>query len=297
MKKEVDIYYSKGKATITLKKLVFYNILFFGPIGAAYVLSSFLAGFISRPLHITSSIATRIFMIFFTLIVFFFLVPYIRRKENILGVRYALIGFLIVGIVMNIPYMLQGEFVSLLGRFIYIAHYMLLTFIYCPEVLGIEADLRNWFRHYKQLFVIFVYVGIVLSYALGFAYIYYEISKVPGSYVVGQGLGNSYGTFLYYSIITFSTIGYGDITPVSPGARFVAGTEALFGMIINVVFIAILILYISNFQAMIKREELEIQQVRSELHKEEKEERKDMQKVIGKLKKKWRKTAKRKARK
>lgn len=91
------------------------------------------------------------------------------------------------------------------------------------------------------------------------------------SYSLDGELG--YGTFLYYSVITFTTIGYGDITPVSPGARLVAGFQAMLGMIINVVFIAILFMYISNFQLILKKEtKIEKEEARI-IRTEKKEER------------------------
>ena len=41
----------------------------------------------------------------------------------------------------------------------------------------------------------------------------------------------------YYSFVTLTTVGYGDITPVSPGARSLAVSEALTGQM----YVAILI--------------------------------------------------------
>lgn len=40
--------------------------------------------------------------------------------------------------------------------------------------------------------------------------------------------------FLYYSITTISTTGYGDIHPLSKAAKVVSGTEIVFGMTIVV---------------------------------------------------------------
>jgi len=43
---------------------------------------------------------------------------------------------------------------------------------------------------------------------------------------------------IYFSFVTLSTLGYGDITPVSPFARFLAYTEALFGQFYIAVLVA-----------------------------------------------------------
>jgi hypothetical protein len=46
---------------------------------------------------------------------------------------------------------------------------------------------------------------------------------------------------IYYSFVTLSTLGYGDITPVHPVARVLSTTEALFGQIFLTVLVARLV--------------------------------------------------------
>lgn len=38
-------------------------------------------------------------------------------------------------------------------------------------------------------------------------------------------------TMIYYSLVTFTTLGYGEITPTSTAARLMAGSEALIGLL------------------------------------------------------------------
>jgi hypothetical protein len=45
---------------------------------------------------------------------------------------------------------------------------------------------------------------------------------------------------LYFSIITFTTLGYGDIQPLGPWARFLAGTEALLGALLAALLVFVL---------------------------------------------------------
>jgi hypothetical protein len=47
--------------------------------------------------------------------------------------------------------------------------------------------------------------------------------------------------FVYYSFITLTTVGYGDITPVHPFARSLATLEALFGQLYPAILIARLV--------------------------------------------------------
>lgn len=46
---------------------------------------------------------------------------------------------------------------------------------------------------------------------------------------------------LYFSVITFTTLGYGDIQPIGPWARFLAGTEALLGALLAALLVFVLV--------------------------------------------------------
>jgi len=54
---------------------------------------------------------------------------------------------------------------------------------------------------------------------------------------------------LYYSYVTLSTLGYGDITPVTPIARTLSFLEALFGQF----YIAILVASFVGMHISIRR--------------------------------------------
>ncbi|UZJ42538.1 ion channel [Prosthecochloris sp. SCSIO W1101] len=66
---------------------------------------------------------------------------------------------------------------------------------------------------------------------------------VPGSYdVAGEQMSSvDMNVFMYYSIVTLTTLGYGDITPLSASARSLAAMEALVGQIYLTVIIARLV--------------------------------------------------------
>ena len=241
-----------GRANdITLGKLAFYNLLFIAPIAFFLFVSTFLAKIIAVPLQTTPQVVTIILMIPFTYAIFFFGVPYVNARENVRGVRHALIAFLILGIFTAIPSILvKGDYSILLTQLLFIASYIVVTFIICPEVLGIDVDLQHWFKRHRQLFILLIYASILISYILGFAQLYNTIYlDRETAFSFAQETAPTYGTFVYFSIVTFTSVGYGDITPVSPAARVAFGTEALLSAIINIVFIAILLVYISNSQA------------------------------------------------
>lgn len=265
-KKEVSKFAEGyGTGEITLGKLVFYNILFFVPLVLFIIFSRFIAGKVYATFQTTPNIVTQVMMFFFTMALFLVIIPFIRNRESVAGVRYSLIGFLIVSVFITIPsIILQKDFGILIIELPHIATYVLLTFIYCPEVLGMDIDISKWFKHYKQLLIIFIYASIVLGYVFGFGYMFSMIETTnPSAFNYAFEKEVNYPTFVYYSTVTFTTIGYGDITPVATAARLIVGIEALIGVIVNVIFIAILFVYISNFQSFLK-----------EMGKEEKEMKK-----------------------
>ena len=258
-----------GTGEITLGKLVFYNLLFFVPLILLILISRLIARNVYTLFQTTPNIVAQVIMMFFTMGLFLVIIPFIRKRESVGGVRYSLIGFLIVSIFITIPsIILQKDFSILIVELPHIATYILLTFIYCPEVLGMDLDVSKWFKHYKQLLIIFIYCSILLLYVAGFGGIYHGMAKAdPGAFSHATEKEMNYPLYFYFSTITFATIGYGDITPISTGARFLVCVEAIVGAIVNVIFIAILFLYISNFQAFARS----IKEEQKELETEEKE--------------------------
>ena len=61
----------------------------------------------------------------------------------------------------------------------------------------------------------------------------------PGAFTLAAD-GDPFADLLYFSLVTITTLGYGDISPVAPFARISAGLEAATGTL----YIAILIAHI-----------------------------------------------------
>ncbi|MFC1691072.1 potassium channel family protein [Nanoarchaeota archaeon] len=261
---------------ISIQDLVVYNVMFYVPLGIALFISLEGGKRLSGFLNTTPLVAMEILMVLLIMPVFLFIVPFIQKRESTQGVRYSLLAVLMIGLGMTLPSIMKGHYRLLFNELTYMASYILITFIYAPEVLGIETDIKDWFKHKKQFIIVFVYVSILLLYITGFGFIYQEIHIAsPDAFSVpNQMPGETLGlpTFIYYSIVTFATIGYGEILPVSTAARFVVGVEAVFGLVINVLFIAILLVFVSGSQSRILvKEEEEIEAEEKELKKEEAE--------------------------
>jgi Ion channel len=95
-------------------------------------------------------------------------------------------------------------------------------------------------------------VAAYLILGLLFAIAYILVGRVlPGAFSFGTGPESSHAmnrfNAYYFSFVTLSTVGYGDISPVAKVARMLAATEAMTGMLYMAVLIARLVsLYSSS---------------------------------------------------
>lgn len=195
----------KNKGDISIQKLVQYNLIFFFPLLFFYFLSILISVKITDFLEASINVVISSLMVVFATITFFYIIPYIRKRENVKGVRQSLFGFLIVGFSMTIPSMINGKFDMLFNNFNYLGSYIMLTFIFCPEVLGINLDLTEWFKERKQVMILYIYSIIVLLYVFGFAWLFFQVYNDPvhpNAFNIPDNINPSYGTFIYFSIIT-----------------------------------------------------------------------------------------------
>ena len=92
-------------------------------------------------------------------------------------------------------------------------------------------------------------INVYLLFALAFMFLhtFVEIVK-PGAYLYqGESLSvalkghpevDALAFLLYFSVVTLTTLGYGDITPAIPAARMLCSVEAVIGQLFVAVFIA-----------------------------------------------------------
>ncbi len=85
-------------------------------------------------------------------------------------------------------------------------------------------------------------IAVYLLFGVGWAHAYHITNLLhPGSFNSTAGPLTSVVDWAYYSYITLSTVGYGDITPVRPIARTLSMGEALTGQLYLAVLIARLV--------------------------------------------------------
>jgi len=114
----------------------------------------------------------------------------------------------------------------------------MIAFIWIAVVLA-----KDVFRDRETVSADVIYGGInvYLLAAIAFAAAYkVQLLLVPDS-ISGLAAEPTISDTLYYSFITMTTLGYGDITPVSANARMLASTEAVFGQLYIAVLLAKLV--------------------------------------------------------
>ncbi len=84
--------------------------------------------------------------------------------------------------------------------------------------------------------------AVYLLLAIAWAYAYRAIEVLqPGSFAIADAQNVTYGIALYYSFVTITTLGYGDIFPITTTARSFAILEAIVGQLYLVITIALLV--------------------------------------------------------
>ncbi len=84
---------------------------------------------------------------------------------------------------------------------------------------------------------------LLLGVLWGFAYAAIELVS-PGAFHLPGNVprdGSALRDFLYFSFVTLTTLGYGDVTPLKPAARIVAALEAVVGQFYVAVLVARLV--------------------------------------------------------
>ena len=109
------------------------------------------------------------------------------------------------------------------------------------EVLGIwHAISKKKFSLEQRILgsvCIYLLIGLVWARLYGVV----EILR-PESFLTLQGnTVASLDSFIYYSYVTLTTLGYGDILPITPIAKMLAAMEAVFGVLYLSIWMALLV--------------------------------------------------------
>ncbi len=91
--------------------------------------------------------------------------------------------------------------------------------------------------------VIYGAIVVYLLIAIMWAFVFSVLESIhPGSFKIGEGqIEAGRPLFIYYSFVTITTLGYGDITPVTAPANSFSFLEAVTGQIYLVILVARLV--------------------------------------------------------
>ncbi|MEM7705979.1 MAG: potassium channel family protein [Pseudomonadota bacterium] len=106
--------------------------------------------------------------------------------------------------------------------------------------LVLARDVFGRRRHISKD-VIYGGINIYLTIGLAFALLYRALVTMAPDAIDGLAPNASVDHAFYFSFVTLTTLGYGDITPVSSGARMLAAVEAIIGQLYLAVLLAMLV--------------------------------------------------------
>jgi hypothetical protein len=154
--------------------------------------------------------------------------PRLRRFAYFNG-GLMLILVTLSGIVKDIPPIL-----GIVGAFATICFFVLIAFAIIFDIFHSQEVTTDTISGAACLYLL---IGIIWGEAYGLLEHLY-----PGSFYyslpmkVGPRITSSF--FTYFSFVTLTTIGYGDISPVSEGAKLLVIAEAILGQLYIAIFLA-----------------------------------------------------------
>jgi hypothetical protein len=114
------------------------------------------------------------------------------------------------------------------------------AFIVASYALGYAALAPGVVTVHRVLGAIALYLNLGLMFGTVYRLIWYfipnSLTNIPGG-----ATWQAYGTILYFSFVTLTSTGYGDVTPVHPLVRTLANVEAIIGQLYPATMLARLI--------------------------------------------------------
>jgi voltage-gated potassium channel len=186
-----------------------------------------------------AALFTLVYTLFIIVFVFAFLILFRSRGSRTVA---AALGLPTVAAV-SMNYLLPSASPALEGL---LFHLFPALFLFFTVVVILETIFRDAVVSADSLNGA---LGGYLLLGLAFSHLYCLVLAFrPDAFILNEKLGDlpseggaRHSLFTYFSFITLTTLGYGDITPRSPGARTLAWVEAMIGQFYVAVIVAELI--------------------------------------------------------
>jgi hypothetical protein len=167
-----------------------------------------------------------------TVLLLFTLVTMARRHGRLAGAAL----FVTAAVVLDwLQFVLPSRATAAISSALAVGGLLALTVLLLVKVLG-EGKV-TWHR-INGAIAVYLLLGVLFAVSYGMI-----ATLVDGAFAVASGdrPAAGWGGFLYFSLVTLTTVGYGDITPVHAMARSLANLESLVGQLYPAILIARLV--------------------------------------------------------
>lgn len=100
---------------------------------------------------------------------------------------------------------------------------------------GIRVEQRVTLHSVMGALTVYLLAGLVFAFGYG------VMDAIAGAPVLSHIGSDKHAEEVYFSFITLTTVGYGDIAPVAAAARMTSALEALFGQLYLVTIVAVIV--------------------------------------------------------
>ena len=158
---------------------------------------------------------------------------YAASKKNYITITAASLSLPML-VSIWISHFVDMPFLVLVGDCFGIAFIAFLVIIILSFIFGEHEVTSN---------VIYASIVVYLLIAIMWAFVFSVLESIhPGSFAIGESqIEVGQPLFIYYSFVTITTLGYGDITPITATASSFSVLEAVTGQIYLVVLVARLV--------------------------------------------------------
>lgn len=116
---------------------------------------------------------------------------------------------------------------------------------------GIRVERRVTLHSVMGALTVYLLAGLVFGFSYG------VMDSIAGSPVLSHIGSDKHAEEVYFSFITLTTVGYGDIAPVAAAARMTSVLEALFGQLYLVTIVAVIVSNVAPRQAALRSHPLD----------------------------------------
>ncbi|HEX5152540.1 MAG TPA: potassium channel family protein [Parafilimonas sp.] len=184
--------------------------------------------FIVIPIGQKTIVAETIFLIFYALLLSAGMFLLIKNAK----LRLLLIVILIFLIFLGSDFFFKSVKLGILDDFIAVVYCILLGWV---VLLRTFSEGPVTIHRIQGAIVVYLLVGLIFAMAYHSVYLLYSETAF-------KGLGSlDRKEFMYFSLTTLTTVGYGDISPAIPLNRSMANLEALIGQLYPAILIARLV--------------------------------------------------------